>query len=81
MIDVLIDPALRVGVNRQLTFSGFTEVAGDHYPGVGTSVRAVRDRDGSTAPAIVVAVNEVAMLVYLAVAWSEFAPSELSTSW
>lgn len=76
MIDVVIDPDLKVGVNQQITFVGFRDVAGETVPDVGTSVRAWDAKTGATAPAIVVAVNAVAMLVYLAVAWQEFAEVE-----
>jgi hypothetical protein len=83
VIEVVIDPDLKVGANSQLTFIGYSDVAGGYAPEVGTTVRAYSRYDGSTTTAIVVAVNHPAMLVYLAVAWAEFVPSEaeVSTSW
>jgi hypothetical protein len=69
--EVKIDLGLRVGVNKQLTFSGFSDVTGFGRLEPGMSVLAVaRDAD-LAAPAIVVAINTGAALVYLAVAWQE----------
>lgn len=83
MIEVVIDPDLRVGANRQLTFIGYSDVAGGCTPEVGTTVRAYNRFDGSWTTAVVVAVNVPAMLIYLSVAWAEFVPSdaEVTTSW
>lgn len=71
VFEVKIDFNVRCGVNGQLTFSGFTDVAGFGRLEPGMSVLAVEPESNLAAPAIVVAVNTGAGLVYMAVAWRE----------
>lgn len=69
VIEVEIDPTIRFGPGNQLTFTGFTQIRGDSIPGPGTMVLAVVPGTDEAAWGIVVAVNNAAALVYIAVAW------------
>lgn len=77
MISVRVDPTIKCGVNGQLTFVPYFDIDGDEVPEVGTTVAVTSGLDGSTSTGVVVAVNEVAMLIYVAVAWEEFQKSEV----
>lgn len=77
MIEVHIDLNVRCGTGGQLTFSGVSDIQGDFIPHAGTSVLAVEPESNLAAPAVVVAFNAAAMLIYLAVAWREMKDKSL----
>lgn len=70
-IEIDLHPRTRVGMNEQMTMSGYNDVHGEGHLVPGTSVLAVDRVTGLAAPAIVVGTNRAATLVYFVVAWRE----------